>query len=333
MPRSFATQQTRLIPETTYGVTPGSPAIYQVNGFGVIPTNVFETETVRPAGQILPSGVTINDESVTGSIEGEPDYNGLYFPLRSMFGAATTTTPTGGTASRQHVFTWDGKTPLVPKSYVHEWGETGAGNSQRSNGFIFNALSIGGSREGGFDLGGAGIGVAATMGATFTVGTVTQVPAQFVFPRHGDIYLDTTMAGVGVTKLLQVFNVGLDVGDRYARTRPINSTGSSDGVVEAEGQEPTATLTFALDADDLAQFTRIRAGTILFPQIRFTGPIIEATIAYSLKIDIALVWNGVGDPANTQSLATREWTGAIVPDPTSNVALRVTLVNNFVGGF
>ncbi len=333
MARSFASQQTRLIPETTYGTTPGSPTIYSLTGFGVIPSTVFDTQTVRPAGQILASGAVINDESTTGSVEGAPDYNGIYFILRSMFGAATTTTPATGTTSKQHVFTWDGITPLVPKSYSHEWGETGAANAQQSTGFVFNAFSIGGSREGGFDLGGSGFGKAATMGATFTAGTPTAVASQFIFPRHGDVYLDTTWLTAGTTKLLQLFNVGVDIPDRFARTRPINSTGSSDGVVEAEGQEPTATLAFALDAAELPQFTSIRAGTLLFPQIRFTGPIIETTIAYSLKVDLSLVWTGVGDPSNTQSLATREWTGALVRDPVSSVAAKFTLVNNFIGGF
>ena len=52
---------------------------------------------------------------------------------------------------------------------------------------------------------------------------------------------------------------------------------------------------------------------------------------YALRIDTSLVWTELGEPSDTDSVLTRDWTGRLAYDPTSGNALRIELVNELAG--
>lgn len=330
MPKSYATQQLIIAKEDTYGVAT-TPAWKKLNAFRWDPQTTFETDPFMASGDTAASIIVVNDDFTEGDVEGRSDYNGNVYLLSSIFGPATITTPMGATNARQWVFEWDGRTPLIPVSYLGSYGEPGVGNADEVPGMVFNSFGISGGR-GGFELSSAVLAKALIAGQELARGAVpTEVEPVPVFPLHGDIFLDPTWLGLGTTKLLEIYELGIDVADRTARTRPINSLRSSDAIIESSEQEHTVALKFGVDPVERARFSKIRTGVKEFVRARFVGPEIEAGFNYLMQFDFCLGWTEVGASEDTDSVLTREWTGMIMRDSVSGLACRVTVVNAITG--
>lgn len=166
---SYANQQFLLKPETTYGVEAGTAgADYRrMNALRIDPQDTFEVDVFTPSGATAPTIGILNDEFAEGDVEGRADYNSIIYILASLFGAPVTTTLVASEVF-QHVFNYDGTTPLVPQSYSLSYGQHGAGNADRILGFLFNGLGLSGGRD-GFDLSSSGWGKAMTEGVSLGV--------------------------------------------------------------------------------------------------------------------------------------------------------------------
>ncbi len=199
---SYANQQFLIKPETVYGVEDATAgADYRrMNALRIDPQDTFEVDTFVPSGQTAPTIGILNDEFAEGDIEGRADYNSIIYILASLFGAPVTTTLVASQVF-QHVFTYDGITPLNPKSYTLSYGQNGAGNADRIPGFIFNGLGLSGGRD-GFDLSSSGWGKKMTEGVLLgTVGTsevqtitITGTPTGGTFTLSFDGAITTAIA-------------------------------------------------------------------------------------------------------------------------------------------
>lgn len=329
MVQSYATEQFRIAKEASYGTLGGSPAWVVMKDMRLDPQSTFETEEFMGSGDTAPSVSVVNDDYTVGSVAGKVGYNSVGYILQSLFGAPTTTTPGGATTARQHEWTWDGQAPLVPVSYTGSHGIVGA--ADLIPGLVFNSLGISGGR-GGFDLSSSILGKATSEGDELggyvnPTDSATVVPPVPVFPLHGSIFMDATMAAVGTTRLLQVYDMGIDIGDRLGRTRPINALRTSDGIVETSDQEHTVSLQFGVDPVERANFDSIRAGTFVFVRAQWEGNTIEAALKYLLRFDMCLAFRGVSAKEDSDSVLTRTWDTRIMRDATSGVALKIRLVN------
>lgn len=325
---SYANQQFLLKPEAVYGTETAvvGADFRRMNTLRIDPQDTFEVDAFLASGQTAPSLGIVNDEFSEGDIEGRADYNSIVYPLASLFGAPASTEEDVG-VRYEHVFTYDGLSPLVPLSYTLSYGQSGAGNSDKILGWIFNAFGLSGGR-GGFDLSSSGFGKAMTEGVALgtlhaTVGDVSPVP---VAPLHGSIFLDTAAAGLGTTRLLDVYSADIAFGERMARARPINALLTSDGVVEMADQEHTVELQFGVDAVERARFAKLRAGVKEFVRVAFVGSVL-GTGTYSITMDFCLIWTESGATEDTDSVLTRTWTGRIARDSTWGKAAVIT-VNN-----
>lgn len=321
--RSYATSTIQLGVETTYGtLVAGSK---RVNDYRINPSIATETDPFFPSGATAPTLVVLNDESSTAEVEGRLSYTGIVYPLSSMFGAATITTPGGGTLSRLWTWTWDGTTAITPKSFSLEYGHSGAGNARTIAGFLFNALNFSLSRS-GLDFGASGFGKPITTGATLT-GSPTDIPAQPVFPLHVSIYADDTWVGLGTTKLLDTYTVDVDLGERTQRTMPLNAALTSDGFIEAEEQEHTVTLQMAADSVGDGFVSNLRNGTKKFIRAEAVGPIIETTIPYKLTCDFTLLFQSSDGYSSLDGVHGITWVGRVARDTTSGNALKIAVQN------
>jgi hypothetical protein len=158
--------------------------------------------------------------------------------------------------------------------------------------------------------GGSYNAVATTPGAD-TVVDVPAVPAGAVF---GNVYLDSSFAGIGVTQLLYCYEMELSIGERMGRIRPINKSKSSDAVVDIADQEHTLALTLGRNAVADAQLAKLRAGTRVFPRVEWEGDTISGANKYLFQVDSCLIYSEVGMPDNVQDASTREFTGMIAID-------------------
>lgn len=326
MPASFATQRIQVVKETSYGVTPGTPVYKRFNALQILPKPMFTTNPFAASGLVVPSIVTTDDEWVEGDVAGRMAFNDIGFPLTSLFGAPTTTLATGGVATaKQHVWTWDGGAEPVPISYTAEYGDGAL--ADRITGLFFKSMDFGGGRQDGLDFSSSILAKPLTEGITLTAGA-TDVVAKPISAPQMDVYLDTTWAGLGTSKLLQTYNANVSIADRYDRTRPINSTKSSDGLVQLPDEEHTLDLQMAVDATSKSYLPVIRAGGSRYAQVRYTSAeVIDGTAVYSFKMDAAVLFTGTGGYEEYNGLNAITWNTRIARDSGGN-CLRFTLVND-----
>lgn len=428
----FQGAQTRLVRETSYGVTPGSPQFIRLNGLGITLSPSIETDPFAPPGAMVPTVVLINDDFSAGSVDGRLDYNALGFMFSGLFGAPSITSLGGSPAAYQWQWLWNGRRPSRPVSYTVHYGY--AESADVVTGFIFNTLSVSGGRADGFDVSGDGFGKAMTAGAAlggitlerqtltmtgtptggdFTLtfngettstivynasasavqtaleglpsieagdvvtgggpfpgtpitvdfggpfsgenvtlltaddtgltggtsptvtavettpggDTVTDIPPVPAGAVQGNVYLDTTWAGLGSTQLLYAYDMSIDIGERLSRVRPINKSRSSDAVIDVSDQEHTIALTLGRNAVADAQLAKLRAGTMSFVRAEWEGDTISGANTYLLQADAAVIYQEAGESDDTDGAMTREYTGRLAIDPTSGNVIRVTLVN------
>lgn len=173
-------------------------------------------------------------------------------------------------------------------------------------------------------VGGGSYGIAETTPGDDVVYDVPQVVAGAI---TGDVYIDTSWAGLGTSHLLDCLGMSLDIGERMSRVTPINSSFSSDGVIDVAEQDHTMGLTLASNAVLDAEIAKLVAGTPSFVRQKWTGPTISGGNKFLLQVDACVVYSDIGESENTQEVDTRELTGAISLDPTSGNVLAIRLIN------
>lgn len=169
---------------------------------------------------------------------------------------------------------------------------------------------------------------AAIAQTTAGADAVTDIPAVPAGAVHGNVYLDTTWAGLGSTQLLYAYEMGLSIGERMERVRPINKSKSSDGVIDMSDQEHTITLMLGRNAVADAQLAKLRAGTRSFVRAEWLGDLISGANSYLAQFDSTVIYQEAGEPDDVDGVHAREFTGRLAIDPTSNNVIRITLVNS-----
>jgi hypothetical protein len=182
--------------------------------------------------------------------------------------------------------------------------------------------------DGALLTGGGSYDVTTTTPGADAVVDVPVVPAGAVM---GNIYLDTTWAGLGTTQLLHAYNMDLSIGERMSRVRPINKSLSSDSVIDVGEQDHTLTLTLGRNAVADAQLARLRNGTKVFPRVEWEGDTISGANEYRLMIDACINYTEIGMPDDNDNVSVRDFTGTLAIDETSGNVIQVTLVNTLSG--
>lgn len=173
--------------------------------------------------------------------------------------------------------------------------------------------------------GGSNVAIAVT--ETLKGGTVTDIDAKALFPGYFDVYLDSLWADLGTTKLLYCYNFSFESAERIARTRPINSTKSSDSFVETEDQTTTVTMTIGVDATQEALIDSIRAGEKLFVRLDALGPTIDTNGPFMVRHDMCLLGTEIGAFESSDNVHVLQITARLARDETSGMALQATVHN------
>src|SRR5262245_29759733 len=271
-----------------------------------------EIDQYGPAGQKYNTLSILNKEWSSGELTGKPTYTELVYWLSSVHTAAVITTPAGGTTSRTWTFTPASAALDNPVTFTVERGPIGGTGEKMSYGLLTD-LTLSFSKNDGNDMTGTFLAQRASYGVTVNPSPVA-IPLIPIAPTQVDVYIDPTAATIGTTKLLRDFSAEYRLSGKYAPIWPLNSTlNSFDGHTE---QKPTAELTLKLGNDTAGQshLTPMRNGTTQFVRIQATGPIIETTIAYRLRIDLACQVSDAPQVGDEDQLSTLEWTFQIVHD-------------------
>lgn len=301
----------------------------QFAGLNIELDSELEVDEFGPMGQLTQTIVAPRQEWSTGELSGYPTYTEIVYPLSNVFGAAVITTPSGATNRRLWSWNPSASTPWTPKTWTVRRGVSDD-TAEEASYALLSGLTLSFSRRSAPEIGGdlfaRRLDYAATLAAT-GVTVPTNVP---MLPAEGSVYLDTTGAGIGVTKLLRDFLLEFSITDLFGPIWPINASLTS---FAAHGvQKPTieAKLTLGNDAVGRGLVTNMRAGTAVF--IRYqavSASMIEASDPYKFTLDMACMV--VEAPARADEdglLSTLEWTFRVVSDATWASWIRIAVENN-----
>jgi hypothetical protein len=318
--RSSISQAIQIAKETT----PGTPvaANKQLQSIGIAPGIQADVNEFRPTGTKYVTSVNEGREWTQADISGQPVYDEIAYILASILGTPVDTVT--GTTGQQHVYSPSSTTEDTPITYSIEQG-----SSVRAHKFAYGLVTdfnIDFSRV-NVEIGGTLIGQRITDAITMTA-SPTALPQSPILPAQMDVFLDPTSGALGTTKLTRVLSGSFSLGSRFGPIWPVNSALTSFAAhVETE---PDAGLSLVMEADaaGMAMLTNLRAGSVQFCRLKWTGPVIGVGPAtYSLQIDTAVKVNAPNPWDDVDGIYGIEWGFRVVHDGTWGKALTATLVN------
>ncbi len=277
-----------------------------IDGFGALG---YKFDTIAALGR----------EWARAPISGYAAYNDLAYLFASNVAYGGTPSASGGTYTWTFTPTSDG--PDTVKTYTVEEGSSVRAHKVTYG--LVNTLELSFDRE-KVEISGEMIGQRISDGITLTAGTaVTEVAAVPMLPTHLNVYVDTTSAGLGGTKLTRVLSGRWRYADRFNPLWAVNSADTS----WTASYEKKATATFEIeveaDAAGMAYLTNARAGDTRFIRLSATGP-----AGYSMNFDIAGKIAAMPTLADRDGLRVVRYTFHANHDVTWDKAFTISLVNS-----
>lgn len=314
--------------ETTPGT--GVAAGKLLNYMDLQPSISLEMNRFKPMGQLVASAITPGKDSTEYAVSGAGTYSELVYPFCSLL---TNVSPsTVDTSARLWDFIPLGRSEDTIKTYTIENGS--ATRAQKATYGLFTGLELTFNRTDGVTIGGSAMGQNLVDNITLTA-TPTAIEDKPILPTHLDVYLDSTSAGLGTTKLTRDFNAVWRCTDKWGAVWPINSTlGSYAAHVN---QEPAIQieLTVAADTQGMVPLADARLGTTKYIRLAAIAPgasygfagAVSAT--YHLIIDQACKVSNVDAFGDEEGLKTVTYTFDAIYDAAwgSGRYLRVQLQN------
>lgn len=267
--------------ETTSGTAVSASKL--LNYLSLEPGIALEMNRFRPMGQLVASSITPGKDSTEWSVSGQGSYSELIYPFCSLL---TNTTPvTVETTARRWTFTPLGRSEDTVKTYTIESGS--ATRAQKATYGLFTGLELTFNRTDGVTVSGSAIGQQIQDNITLTA-TPTAVETAIILPTHLDVWIDTTSAGLGTTKMTRDFNAVFRCNDRFNSVWPINSANAS--YVSHVNTEPAVQieLTMAADTQGMGFLVNARAGDTRYIRLGATSTVLAGTTQfYDLRVDMA----------------------------------------------
>lgn len=321
--RPVVIERTQLGVETTSGTAVA--ANKRLHSFGLKLDDAADFDRFGPMGQLLDTIAVVRREWSTFAVEGYPDYQNVVYPLSGVIGAATITTPGGGTNSRLWTFTLSSDGTNTPKTFTVQNGD-GTTAEQAAYG-LFNSFGLSLARSSEQKISGDGFAQRLDYAATLTA-SPTEIPAIPILATHLDVFADDTSGGIGTTKLTRDFAADFSIGDRYNPLWTINSAVTSFASHIIQKPAIALKLTLGNDAAARALVTTMRAGATKFIRLQALGDIIEGSIPYRLRVDTACKVVAAPSRGDVEGAATLEWEFAVIHDATWGKGLEITVQNS-----
>lgn len=319
--RSSISQVMQIGVETTPGTAVAASKLLQ--SMSLAPTPNISTRAHRPHGKKYPTIQTVGKDWSEGDIEGIPTYDELAYVFSSIFGAATITTPGDAPTARTWTFNPATSVEDVPKTFTIEVGS--AVRAHRVAYGLFTEAEIEFNRE-EVNLGGSFVAQNLQDGVTLTAAP-TELPNVPILGSQMDVFMDTTSAGLGTTKLTRVLGGTWNVSDKYNPFWVVDSSKASyAGHVETE---PGANLELTVEADAEGQgfLTNLRSGATRFVRLQAQGAIIGGATRYLMQIDMAMKVMEPSDFSDEDGVYATGYTLRAFHDATWGKAITAKLVN------
>lgn len=238
----------------------------------------------RPQGLKLDSLVVPGQRWTEGSVEGRLTYNEIVYPLASLLGNVTPSTPAGATNSREWQFAMNTGSAATYRSYTME-----VGSSTRAAKFthgVFTELNLEFSPT-EVTLGGSVIGQKYTDDISLT-GSPTKIALAPVDPNDVTIYIDSSAANLGTTAMTRVFAASFGLSGVFSPVWTIDSSVSSWTALVEQAPDATLSMTFAADAVGMGFLSVFESGATRYVRIEALGGEIETGHNYLIRMDMAV---------------------------------------------
>lgn len=281
-------------------------------------------EFFRPDGRKFNTLATLNQEWSTFALNGKGTYTEIIYPLAMMFGDPSPAS--SGVAIKTRVYEMLDTTLLTPKSMTIEKGSSV--RAQKIAGAILSDLTMAFSRKSGITLTGGGIGRLFTDGITLT-GSLPDVALAPLVGKQLDVYIDTTAAGLGTTKLLRAFSLEETLTGVFGPIWAIDSAQTSySGHVDLA---PTTGTKIMLEADatGMAYLSQFRADDLMFVRIQATGANMagESSVPYLFQFDTCVAIKTMTPDTDEDGVTTLEIDSELIKDSTWGKAQSIKVVN------
>lgn len=294
MGRATVDQVRQLGKETTAGTQVAAGKSLPALSINLSPQ--FEKNNFRGAGYKSTTVSAVNSLMASGSYEGPLDYNHITWPGEGLVGT-TPTTPSGGTNSRQWAYTpASAGSDSAAKTFTAEAGDSAAARVYTR--LRFRSLLIEIARRTGARMSGSAYANFPTDGQTLT-STPTAIAQVPVGALDWDIYMDTTYAGIGTTKLANAYAARFAVGDKFNAFYRLNSADAGSIGDEAEiAHDITGSVSIMHDATSRSLFAAISANPTRYFRFLANGAVIEGSIRYKIQLDFAAQFENPDDDDN-----------------------------------
>lgn len=320
--RTTATQVVQIRKESVAGTDP-TTGTKLLTSMSIDVTPAIETTPFTPTGHKFVALTSVGKDSTTAAIRGEATYTEIIYPLSALYGAVTPTTPAGGTTSKQWKWTASDTSVEDPQTFTVLQGSS----VRAAKATYMHCDSFGVSFDRSkVDVSGSMIGQLFTDAAALD-GSPTALALIPVLATQGDVYLDSTGAGIGATKLTRVISGSWNVSGKYAPGWFVNSANTSWAVPIEKAAKNEVKLKVEADATGMGELTKLRAGTTSFVRFAWTGATIESTVKYLLQIDLAVKWNAISPLSDSDGIYAVEFTGDVVQDATWTKSAEITVIN------
>lgn len=299
----------------------------RMRGITATPDEENNSEAYRPPGQRAYSMVIPGDEWSTGDLGGRGIYDELYHALAMNYGAPATTTPAGGTLSRQHAWPVGESDIVDPKLYTLIIGDATYG--ERYAGVFGTGYNVEFTRQ-SVTFGGGVMGRKAETGFPAPA-TPTRAPLVPLVGKNTGVWLDAIGGTFGTTRMTRVVRTRYGVDTLNDAAFFLNETQDSySEVVNGEAPGEGMSLWVAADSNFATLLAAARSGTRYKLRVSNIGPLIETTIKHKYTIDAVVQITKPDKRSSEQRMAGNVWNFIPVPDDTTGVQYTHTLVNTYV---
>ena len=314
--------------ETTPGTLVAADTV--LNSISIVDGIEGSGDTFRPDGHKYAALTIPGKEWMSADFDGKLTYSDFIYILNSSIRKVTP----AAAGSTGWLWTVAPQNAAEDTHVTYTIEKGGVVRAHRYGYGIFDSLVIDINRD-SCDISGTIIAQRIEDGVTLTA-SPTAVELDPVLPRLFDVCLDTTSAGLGVTKLLRTFTGRINLGNLIGPIWPINSANTSFAAhVETE---PQATVTMFVEHDAAgAEFIALlRSGDTRFLRLSATGDTFEAgtpPIAKSWIFDGAVKVKTLGKHQDREGVYGWEVTLDLVNDDTWGKPYEFNITNKIADPF
>lgn len=280
--RTTVTQVVQVAAETTEGTAVA--ANKKLPSLSIAPGVETAIDAFRPLGNKFNTIHAQGKEWSSAAISAQPTYSELEYLFASVLAYAAPVQQ-GATTAYKWTHTPSGIAEDTIKSLTVERGSSL--QAEKIAGFVCTDLTLTGDRE-KIEVSGNGMGRLMSTGITLT-GSPTSIEQIPILPKEVSVYLDTTSAGIGGTKLSRVLQWSVQIGNRRGPLWAVDAAATSYVASVELPVEAKVKLLVEADSTGMGLFTPMRDGTFRYCRINATSAQLAGTaFPYLLNMDFAL---------------------------------------------